>query len=108
MNTTVYTFEMVTLPQGSVHWEFNDSCEPAVTANAFGTDDPGILNVAQAFFSLNSDIVNATLGFPTELNGYKIENFLNTIPPSYAYGVQQCLDRCGIDRASQGTPPDTS
>ncbi len=108
MNNTVYTWEMVTLPQGTIHWEFNDSCEPLVTANAFGTDDPGILNVANAYFSLNQAVVNATLGFPDELNGYSVPEFRKYIPPSYAYGVQSCLDRCGIKRSSQGTPPSTS
>ena len=108
MDNTVYTWEMVTLPQGSIHWEFNDNCEPAVTANAFGTDDPGILNVANAFFSMNPDIVNATLGFPADLNGYQVGEFKSFIPPSYAFGVQACLDRCRIPNSAQGTPPSSN
>lgn len=105
MENTVYTWEMVTLPQGSIHWEFNDNCEPLVTANAFGTDDPGILNVANAFFHLNAAVVNATLGFPSDLNGAPIGTFANSIPPSYALGVDACLQRCNIKESSQGTPP---
>jgi hypothetical protein len=50
-------------PQGSIHYEFNDSCEPAVFIAAFGSDDPGLSRVAQNFVNLDPNIVDADLGF---------------------------------------------
>lgn len=31
---------------GSIHYEFNDSCDPAVFIAAFGDDNPGLSRVA--------------------------------------------------------------
>ena len=42
----------------------------AVFVAAFSNDDPGLSSIANNFFSLDSDIVNSTIGFPKEINGY--------------------------------------
>ena len=61
---------MTVWPQGAIHFEFNNNCEPAVFVSALNSDDPGVSTIANNFFSLSPDIVNATLGFPKDLNGY--------------------------------------
>ena len=89
-------YQGTVFPMGSVHYEFNDNCEPATFIAGFNSDDPGLSSIAQNFFDLDPDIVQADLGFPREINGMNIAQFAPTIPPSFALGVQSCLDRCGI------------
>ncbi|ORY22831.1 RmlC-like cupin domain-containing protein [Naematelia encephala] len=95
--TLVHTWEMIALPQGTIHYVFNDNCVPAITSNAFSSEDPGILNIAPSTFKFNADVLNGTLGYPSQLNGMSPSEFLESIPPSYVLGSQACLDRCGID-----------
>ena len=96
MSTTLDQFQGAILPQGSIHFEFNDNCEPAVFMAAFSHEDPGLSSVAQNFFSLDPNIVDADLGYPRFLDGTNIAQFEKTIPKSFAYSVRECLDRCGI------------
>ena len=103
LHTDVHTWEMVTLPQGSIHYEFNPTCEPVVTANAFNTDDPGIFNVANALFKFDPDVLNAVLNFPEGIDGKSIADFGKQIPPSYALGAET-LQRCGISKSAVGSP----
>ncbi len=93
------------LAQGSFHYVFNDNCERAVTVNAFSSDDPGILNIAQTFFKFTPDILNGTMDYPKELNGVPVGDFKKQIPPSYVLGSEACLARCGISKSAVGTPP---
>jgi oxalate decarboxylase/phosphoglucose isomerase-like protein (cupin superfamily) len=96
LTTTLDQYEGAIFPMGSIHYEFNDSCEPAVFIAAFSSDDPGLSRTAQNFFGLNPDIVDADLGFPSFLDHTNIAQFATTIPPAFALGAKSCLDRCGI------------
>jgi hypothetical protein len=58
-------FDGTVFPQGSVHYQFNNNCEKATFVATLNSEDPGTNQIAQAFFALNSDVVNATLGFPS-------------------------------------------
>jgi hypothetical protein len=95
-STELSKYQGTVFPQGSVHYEFNDNCAPATFIAGFNSDDPGLSSIAQNFFDLDPDIVEADLGFPREINGMNIAQFAPTIPPSFALGIQSCLDRCGI------------
>ena len=95
----VNLWEMVVLPQGTIHYVFNDHCEPAITVDAFSSDDPGILNLAQTLFKFPADILNGTLGYPSGLNGATPSDFAQQVPPSYVLGSQECLSRCGISKS---------
>lgn len=97
-STTLSRYQGAIFPQGSIHFEFNDSCEPAVCAAAFSNEDPGLSSVAQNFFSVDPDIVDADLGYPKFLDGTNIAQFEKTIPVSFALGVRECLARCGIQQ----------
>lgn len=81
---------------GSIHYEFNDSCEPAVFIAAFESDDPGFRRIAQNFFGLGQDVVDPDLGYPKFLDHTNIAEFEASIPPVFALGTKSCLDRCGI------------
>jgi hypothetical protein len=87
-------FEGTVFPQGSIHFQFNDNCEPAVFVAGLNSEDPGTNQVAQGFFALNDQVVNATLGFPKEINGKNIADFRNMIPANLAQDMEVCLNRC--------------
>ncbi|KAJ8114640.1 hypothetical protein OPT61_g3520 [Boeremia exigua] len=88
------TFEGTVFPQGSIHFQFNDNCEKATFVASLNSEDPGTSQVAQNFFSLNSGVVNATLGFPKTIDGENIEQFRKMIPANLAQDVDVCLKRC--------------
>jgi hypothetical protein len=66
---TLNNFEGTVFPQGSIHFQFNDSCDNATFIATLNSEDPGTSQVAQNFFALDSGVVNATLGFPKTIDG---------------------------------------
>lgn len=60
------------------------------------SDDPGASSIAQNFFGLGQDVVEATLGFPEAIGGENFQAFKDKIPVPFARGVEECLKRCGI------------
>jgi hypothetical protein len=91
---TLNKFEGTVFPQGSIHFQFNDNCDKAVFVAALNSADPGTNQVAQGFFALNAGVVNATLGFPKEINGQNIEEFRKMIPANLAQDIDVCLAKC--------------
>ncbi|KAF1942449.1 RmlC-like cupin [Clathrospora elynae] len=80
--------------QGSIHYQFNDNCENAVFVAVLNSEDPGTNQVAQGFFALNAQVVNATLGFPKSIDGKNIEEFRKLIPANLAQDMDVCLAKC--------------
>ncbi|KAJ4137175.1 hypothetical protein NW768_002756 [Fusarium equiseti] len=95
---TMDTFQMAVFPQGAIHQEFNPDCEDAVFVAAFDNVDPGVNQIAQNFFSLNGDVLTATLGGVQTIDGKDIESFREHIPANIALGIDACLNKCGIKR----------
>ena len=95
---TMDTFQMAVFPQGAIHQEFNPDCEDAVFVAAFDNVDPGVNQIAQNFFSLNGDVVSATLGGVQTIDGKDIESFREHIPANIALGIDACLNKCGLKR----------
>jgi hypothetical protein len=87
-------FEGTVFPQGSVHFQFNDSCQNAVLVAGLSSDDPSTLQVAQSFFALNAGVVNATLGFPKTIDGKNIGDFRRIIPANLAQDMDVYLAKC--------------
>ena len=85
-------------PRGSIHFEQNLGCEPLIFVAAFSSEDPGTTSLANNFFRLPSDVVLATLGAYNI--GQDVEHAEMEIPTSVAFGVQECLQRCGITQTS--------
>jgi hypothetical protein len=81
-------------PQGSIHYQFNDNCEPATFVAALNSEDPGTSQVAQNFFGLNSTVVQVALRFPASLEGSKFDEFKKSIPANLAQDMTECLKRC--------------
>lgn len=46
MSNTLMQYQGSILPQGSIHFEFNDNCEPAVFMAAFSNEDPGLSRIS--------------------------------------------------------------
>jgi len=87
-------FEGTVFPQGSIHFQFNNNCEKATFVATLNSEDPGTSQVAQNFFALNSGVVNATLGFPSSIDGKNIEEFRKYIPANLAQDIDVCLAKC--------------
>ncbi|KAI0921076.1 hypothetical protein AcW2_006165 [Taiwanofungus camphoratus] len=88
------------LPKGSVHFQFNDNCEPAQFVSALSSDDPGTLLVAQGYFGMPPAIVAASLG---QIGVEEVASLAAKIPDDVAFGSQECLQRCGIQVGTQPT-----
>ncbi|KAJ7300884.1 RmlC-like cupin [Mycena albidolilacea] len=86
---------MTIFPQGAVHFEMNDGCEPAMFVAAFNGEDPGVSSLAQRFFGLPVDIVDAALGYP---GVQQVKGLESKIPDNIAVGTDECLKRCGLAR----------
>ncbi|KAJ7082915.1 RmlC-like cupin [Mycena belliarum] len=91
---------MTVFPKGSIHFQVNDGCKPALFVASFNSEDPGALQVAQRFLGLPPDIVGATLG---DLGVEEVVGLESKIPDNVAIGTDACLKRCGLTRPSQPT-----
>jgi len=86
-------FQMQPFYQGSVHTQFNPTCDDATFVAAFNAEDFGAGQVAEELFAFNTDIVQAAFG--EAIDGVEVEKFKNAIPASIAKGVGECLKTCG-------------
>jgi hypothetical protein len=85
-NTTITQYQGTVFPQGSIHWQQNLDCEPAVGVAALNSEDPGASSIAQNF------LINTS----REINADNFAQFRANIPTSLANGVQECFQRCNI------------
>lgn len=100
VTNTLSTFQMTVFPQGATHTEFNPCCEPAVFVAGFGSEDPGVQQLAQTLFELDPEIIKADLGVQT-INGQDIESFASQLPKNVASGVESCLQKCNIPKSEK-------
>jgi hypothetical protein len=92
---TVNAGQATLFPRGAIHFEVNLGCEPVMFVAAFPDEDPGTTQLADNLFKLPKNIVQATLG---GLDEAEVESLMNGIPHNVAFGVDECLQRCGIKR----------
>lgn len=92
---TLSKFQGTVFPQGAIHYQINNQCTPAKFVATLNNADAGTLQMAQGFFGLNPDVVNATLGFPKEINGKNIQEFRKYLPVNIAQSADICLKKCG-------------
>jgi hypothetical protein len=99
VTTNLTAFQSTIFPQGSIHFQFNDHCEPATFVSTLNSADPGTSQVAQNFFFLDGRIVDATLGKDAGLvNGGNLDAFRDALPPNLVQAMDGCLARCGHGR----------
>ncbi|KFY47499.1 hypothetical protein V495_01937 [Pseudogymnoascus sp. VKM F-4514 (FW-929)] len=94
----VHANQMTVFYQGSVHTQFNPSCEPATFVASFNSEDPGTGQIAEELFALSDDVVTAAFG--QSVDGAQVDDFKGKIPASIAKGVEQCLITCKIAKRS--------
>ncbi|KIV89372.1 hypothetical protein PV10_08946 [Exophiala mesophila] len=96
-NTTLTQYQGTVFPQGSIHFQQNLDCKPAVALAGLNSEDPGASSLAQRFLvNIDPQVVDATLGFPNEINADNFKTFKANIPAPLAQGVEECLIRCHI------------
>jgi len=95
--TNLTLFQGTAFPQGSIHWQQNLDCYPAVAIAGLNSEDPGASSIAQNFLiNTSGDIVDASLGFPKQIDANNFADFKKAIPVSLAKGVEECLIRCNL------------
>jgi len=87
-------------PQGSIHYQINTGCDPLLFVAALSDEDPGTTQIAQRFFGLPPDVIQATLG---DVGLQEVTNLTTGIPDNMAIGVDRCLKKCGLTRSEQTT-----
>jgi len=95
---TVYPGQGTIFPKGSFHYLSNPQCGPVTYVAGLNAEDPGVASVAQRFFGLQPDSVDATLG---DIGFDEVVKIANSIPDTFALGVKSCLDKCKITRGDQ-------
>ncbi|QDS69556.1 hypothetical protein FKW77_007891 [Venturia effusa] len=93
---TLNKLQGTVFPQGAIHYQFNPTCHDATFVATLNNEDAGTNSVAQGFFGLNGEVVNAALGFQSPIAGADIDKVRASIPLSLAQGVEQCLKTCKI------------
>lgn len=96
VNGTLTQYQGTVFPQGSIHYQANPTCDQTVYVQTLNSDDPGTNSVAQSFFGLNGEVVQASLGWPANFKGSDLELFRSIIPATLAARVESCLETCGI------------
>ena len=93
---TLGLYQTAIRPQGSLHWEFNNNCEPAVFVAALGHEDPGVSRTAQNFFINPEEVVDANLAYPSWLDNVNTTDYRAQLPAAFAQGAKECYQRCGL------------
>jgi Cupin len=101
VTNTLNTLGSTIFPQGSIHFEYNPGCTPATFIAAFNNNDPGISFVAANFFSLDDQVVIASLGGEAVVSGADLASIRQALPEGLATGVEQCIQTCGIQPYSK-------
>ncbi|KAJ7871650.1 hypothetical protein B0H14DRAFT_3439364 [Mycena olivaceomarginata] len=81
---------------GSIHYQQNPTCSPAVFVASLNSEDPGRSDIATSFWMLPSDVVDAALGFPETIGASTIDAWRAHLPVNLAAGVDSCLKSCGL------------
>ncbi|KAG4435953.1 hypothetical protein IFR05_008573 [Cadophora sp. M221] len=94
IKNTVNQFEMMPFYQGSVHTQFNPTCDDTVFVASFNSEDFGAGQVADELFTFSPNVITAAFG--EAINGADVDAFKKAIPVSIAKGVEECLKKCNI------------
>ena len=101
VSNTLNTLGATLFPKGSIHLEYNPECTPAAFVAAFNNNDPGVSFVAANFFSLDDQVVIASLGGDAVVSGADLASIRHALPEGLAVSVEQCVQKCGINPNSK-------
>jgi len=91
---TLKAFEGTVYPRGSIHYQFNDSCEPATFVAGLSSSDPGTSQIAQNFLGLSLEVTDATLGLPETVNIQDLDKFRRSLPANFVQAMEKCHQKC--------------
>jgi oxalate decarboxylase/phosphoglucose isomerase-like protein (cupin superfamily) len=95
VSANLTAFQSTVFPQGSIHFQFNDYCEPATFVSTLNSADPGTSQIAQNFFFLDDRVVDVALGGPVRVDGGNLDRLRDSLPPNLVRAMDGCLARCG-------------
>ncbi|KAF1929113.1 uncharacterized protein M421DRAFT_420336 [Didymella exigua CBS 183.55] len=93
---TIGLYQGTVRPQGSIQYDFNDNCEPAVFMAALSSGDPGVSRMSQNLFVEDPELLRAGQGYPEFLNNAKTTEFYGSITAAFAQGMKARYERCGM------------
>ncbi|KAL2045866.1 hypothetical protein ABVK25_011969 [Lepraria finkii] len=102
-NTTITQYQGTVFPQGSIHWQQNLDCEPAVGVAGLNAEDPGASSIAQNFLiNTAADIVDATSASPRDQRRQLLLNSAPTSPPLWPWVLRRaCSDARSNSKLSE-------
>jgi hypothetical protein len=98
-NTTLQQFEATIFPQGSIHFQFNPTCERSIFVASLNSADPGTSQILQNVFTLDDEIINIALGVGeagNKLDPSSVDQFRKNLPANLVQAVDSCMARCGM------------
>jgi hypothetical protein len=96
IRNTLKPLQMTPFYQGSIHTQFNPTCDVVSFVAFFPNEEAGTGQVADELFAASDDIIAATFG--QSIAGADIDKVRKAIPKSIALGVDECLQRCHIKK----------
>ncbi|KAJ7226796.1 RmlC-like cupin domain-containing protein [Mycena pura] len=96
VRTRLGKYQGTVFPMGSMHYQQNPTCSPAMFVGAANSEDPGRSDMARSLWMLPPDVVDAGLGFPHTIGGHNINAWRAHLPGSLTAGVDSCLKACGL------------
>ncbi|KAJ7662664.1 RmlC-like cupin domain-containing protein [Mycena polygramma] len=100
IETQLGKYQATVFPMGSIHYQQNPTCSPAVFVASLNSEDPGRSDIATSYWMLPSSVVNAALGFPETIGASSIDAWRSHLPLNLASGVDSCLKACGLSSGS--------
>jgi hypothetical protein len=85
--------QMFPFYQGSVHTQFNPTCEPATFVASFNSEDFGAGQVIDEILAFQDDIVTSAFG--ESFDASQLAAMRKKLPASIAQGVASCIAACG-------------
>lgn len=99
VNMTLPTYTGMVFPMGRMHFQFNPTCERAVFAAAFDSNDGGRTEIAKSFFSVYPDeVIIAATGNLEFLGPAQIDQLRDHIPSAFIELIDSCAIACGLQR----------
>jgi Cupin len=85
--------QMIPFYQGSVHTQFNPTCDNATFVASFNSEDFGTGQVVDEVLAFEDDIVLSAFG--ESFDASQLEVMRKQLPVSIAQGVASCIASCG-------------
>ncbi|KAK2079409.1 hypothetical protein QBZ16_003100 [Prototheca wickerhamii] len=92
VENTIASGASAVFPQGLVHYQFNNACEPATYTITYNNAEGGTVNIVPALMKLPKAVVMSALG----VNETIYEAIVGEAPTTnFIQGPAECLQRCG-------------